>query len=396
MSIVGEPEHDQWSSRWEADAWDEVGEVPVVEPLRRQSRPVKWIVWLAFGLVVVLVVTAGWVGWWYLGRVNPDGPPGETVAFTVLDTDTVDSLAARLFAEGLVEDASVFSWYVGEKGGLEIVPGYYELPTNDHMGNLLASLRTPPGQTYIQVTFPEGFTIKQMAERLAETQPRLSAARFIEAASSAAVVSAIARPAGVTSLEGLLFPDTYRISNADNEAQIATRMAGLMERVGNQERLDERAALQRRTPYEILIIASMIEKEAKLAEDRPKIARVIYNRLFIGMPLQIDATLLYGQPPGSSQTALRTVDTPYNTYMHMGLPPTPIANPGRASIQAALDPAPNPPSGDQVCQELPDPTSGCIYLFYVLATAEGGHAFAVTNEQHEANIQKAREAGILD
>ena len=395
MSIVGEPRHDRRPSDWETDAWDEVVEVPVVEPLRRQSRPIKWIVWLAFGLAVVLVITAGWVGWWYLGRVNPEGPTGEIVAFTVLDTDTVDTLASRLFAEGLVEDASVFAWYVEEKGGLDIVPGYYELPTNDHMGNLLASLRTPPGQTYIQVTFPEGFTVQQMAERLAETQPRLSVAGFVEAASSATAVSAIARPVAVSSLEGLLFPDTYQISNADNEAQIVERMAVLMERVGNQEDLDEKAALLGRTPYEILIVASMIEKEAKLAGDRPKIASVIYNRLFIGMPLQIDATLLYGQPKGSSQTALRTVDTPYNTYLHTGLPPTPIANPGRASIQAALEPATNPPSGDPICQELPDPTSGCIYLFYVLATEEGGHAFAVTNEQHEANIQKAREAGIL-
>ena len=395
MSIVGEPRHDRRPSDWETDAWDEVVEVPVVEPLRRQSRPIKWIVWLAFGLAVVLVLTAGWVGWWYLGRVNPEGSPGEVVAFTVLDTDTLDTLATRLFAEGLVEDASVFTWYVEEKGGLDIIPGYYELPTNDHMGNLLASLRTPPGQTYIQVTFPEGFTVRQMAERLAETQPRLSVAGFVEAASAATAVSAIARPVAVSSLEGLLFPDTYQISNADNEAQIVERMAVLMERVGNQEDLAEKAALLGRTPYEILIVASMIEKEAKLAGDRPKIARVIYNRLFIGMPLQIDATLLYGQPKGSSQTALRTVDTPYNTYLHTGLPPTPIANPGRASIQAALEPATNPPSGDPICQELPDPTSGCIYLFYVLATEEGGHAFAVTNEQHEANIQKAREAGIL-
>jgi UPF0755 protein len=203
------------------------------------------------------------------------------------------------------------------------------------------------------------------------------------------------RPPGVSSLEGLLFPDTYQVSNADNEAQVVERMVTLMERVVSQENLDTKAAILGISPYDILIIASMIEKEAKLDVDRPKIARVIYNRLFIGMPLQIDATLLYGQPKGSSPSALSEVDSPYNTYMHTGLPPTPIANPGRASIQAALNPSPNPSVGDPVCQVLPDPTQNCIYLYYVLADENGGHAFAVTLEQHEANVQRARDLGLL-
>jgi len=208
------------------------------------------------------------------------------------------------------------------------------------------------------------------------------------------VVSAF-RPQGVTSLEGLLFPDTYQVSNADNEPQVVERMVTLMERVANQEDIETKAAIQGRTPYEVLIVASMIEKEAKLDEDRPKIARVIYNRLYLGMPLQIDATLLYGQPRGTSPSAMRDVDTPYNTYMHTGLPPTPIANPGRASIQAALNPSANPSVGDPICQVLPDPTQNCIYLYYVLANEQGGHAFAVTLEQHEANVQRARDLGLL-
>ena len=106
------------------------------------------------------------------------------------------------------------------------------------------------------------------------------------------------------SLEGLLFPDTYQVSNADNEAQVVERMISIMERVADQEDLEAGAAERNLTPYQILTIASIIEKEAKLDEDRAKIARVIYNRLFIGMNLQIDATLLYGQPPGSSPSAL--------------------------------------------------------------------------------------------
>jgi UPF0755 protein len=385
---------------WQVDEWDQVGEATAVEPLPRQSRIVKWSVWVAMALVVVLVLVAGWVGWWYVERAKPDGELGEPVAFTVREGDTVDSLAARLEGEGFVEDAGVFTWYVDHNGGLEVVPGYYQLRPNDHIGNVLARLRTPPSETYIQVTFPEGFTIQQMAARLAEQQPRLSVDAFIAAANAPDVVSAY-RPAGVTSLEGLLFPDTYQVSNADNEAQVVERMVTLMERVAVQEDLDVKAAALGRTPYEILIIASIIEREAKLDEDRPKIARVIFNRLstFIDMPLQIDATLLYGQPAGTSPSAMIAVDTPYNTYMYKGLPPTPISNPGRASIRAALNPAPNPPPGDPICQDLrrrPNgSTQSCVYLFYVLADEQGGHAFAATAEQHQDNVDAAAAAGLL-
>jgi UPF0755 protein len=224
----------------------------------------------------------------------------------------------------------------------------------------------------------------------------MTATDFLTAAGDPAVVSAL-RPAGVTSLEGLLFPDTYQVSNGENEAQVVERMVALMERVGRGEDLETGAAELGYTPYQILIIASMIEREARLPEDRAKIARVIYNRLgpFSLFPLlQIDATLLYNQDPALSISELRQIDTPYNTYLHTGLPPTPIANPGRASIHAALNPAPNPPSGDPICLELPDPTN-CPLYFYVLANDDGGHAFAVTIEQHERNVAAARAAGLL-
>ena len=117
------------------------------------------------------------------------------------------------------------------------------------------------------------------------------------------------------------------------------------------------------------------------------------------MPLQIDATVLYGAAQAGLDPTLpfsevRQVDRPYNTYLHAGLPPTPIANPGRASIQAALNPAPNPSVGDPICVDLPDP-SRCYYLYYVLADEDGSHVFAATPEQHDANVDKAREAGLL-
>lgn len=394
MTLVDEPDYDRRRSDWAVDDWDEVGEVTAVEPVRRQTRIVKWVVWVAFVVVIGLILVAGYLGWWYLDRVRPDGDTGPPVEFTVTATDTMLSVSERLEEQGFVVDADVFRWYVDQQGGLDLTPGFYQLPTNDHMGNVLSRLRTPPDQTYQRVTFPEGFTIAQMGERLAEVSPRLDAEAFVAAANSPDVPSLL-RPPGVTSMEGLLFPDTYRISNADNEAQVVLTMAGLMERVAEQEDLVARAEEIGLSPYEILIIASMIEKEAKLDVDRPKIARVIYNRLFIGMNLQIDATLYYEGDRDTPFPVLRQTPGPYNTYLNPGLPPTPIANPGRASIEAALNPAANPPPGDPICRDLDDPTQGCLYLYYVLANEEGGHAFAATLEQHEANIQAAREAGVL-
>jgi UPF0755 protein len=380
---------------WLVDEWDEVGEVAMVETARRQNRIAKWTVWFALVLITVLVLIAGYIGWWYLGRVAPDGELSAPVPFTVEETDTIGSLADRLEGEGFIDDSSVFRWYVERKGGLELTPGFYELRQGDHMGNVLARLRTPPEQTYQRVTFPEGFTIEQMADRLAAEIPRLDRDLFVAAATDGSIQSPFGA-AGQPSLEGLLFPDTYQISNADNEAQVVERMATLMERVaGNQEDLVEGSAALGHSPYEILIIASMIEKEAKLDEDRAKIARVIYNRLFLQINLQIDATLYYEGDRETSFPVLRNTPGPYNSYLNPGLPPTPIANPGRASIQAALNPAPNPPAGDPICQALDDPTRNCVYLFYVLANEEGGHAFAATLEQHEANIQAAIEAGVL-
>ncbi|MGI9645405.1 MAG: endolytic transglycosylase MltG [Ilumatobacteraceae bacterium] len=383
---------------WPTDPWDDADSTGSVERLRRQTRPVKWFAYAFMMVVVVGILIAGAVGWWYLGKINPAGDPGDVQSFTVQEDDDLESLSVRLEEEGLVEDAGVFRWYVDRNGGLEITPGFYEIRPDDHMGNVLGRLKTPPGQTYTKVTFPEGFTVDRMAARLESTVSRMSAEEFKEETSNPFIRSRW-QPASVTSLEGLLFPDTYQVSNAESEAQVIERMVALMERVGNQEDIETRSAVFGRTPYEILIIASMIEREAKVADDRAKISRVIHNRLFVGMNLEIDAAVLYGRDqagidPNLPFREVRQIDTPFNTYLNGGLPPTPIANPGRASIRAALNPAPNPPPGDPVCQDLPDP-SECFWFFYVLADEDGSHVFAATFEQHEENVAAARRRGLL-
>jgi UPF0755 protein len=381
---------------WHKDPWDDpdVTDALVVERARRQTRPVKWAVWLLCYLAMAGVVAVGVAGLWYSEQVNPKGDPGAPITFTVNADDTVQTVSEPLHDEGLVASAEVFRWYVERHDGLELIPGYFRLRPDDHMGNIMRILRTPPSETYTKVTFPEGFTFEKMGLRLEDKVPRLSAASFNVAATDGQIRPAWL-PSGINSLEGLLFPDTYQVSNGESASQLVERMVKLMERVGRQENIEERSAAAGRDPYEVLIIASIIEREARVPEDRAKIARVIYNRLYLNMPLQIDATLYYQQDPSLSFARLKEIDTPYNTYLHTGLPPTPIANPGRASIQAALNPVANPSLGDPLCAGLAK-DEYCLYLFYVLADEDGRHVFAATAAQHAANVQVAREKGLLN
>ena len=254
---------------WPTDPWDATDQTGTVERLRRQTRPLKWIVYTAMVLGIVMVMIAGAVGWWYLGKMNPAGVAGDVQSFTVAETDDVDSIAQRLYDQGLISDVGVFEWYVERNGGLEIIPGYYEIRPDDHMGNVLGRLRTPPGQTYTKVTFPEGFTVAKMAERLDVTVDRMTATDFITAATDQSIRSSF-QPPEVTSLEGMLFPDTYQVSNAESEGQVIERMIALMERVGEQEDIVNAAAAVGRSPYEILIIASMIEREAGVEAIAPR------------------------------------------------------------------------------------------------------------------------------
>jgi len=384
---------------WSSDPWDDTDATGAVERLRWQTRSIKWLAYTLLALLTVAVLVAGVVGWWYIHQINPPGDPSDPVSFTVGDGDTLQSVSERLQEQGFVQDAGVFRWYTDHQGGLELTPGYYELRTRDHMGNILAGLRTPPSETYTKVTFPEGFTVQQIAARLERDMSTMTAADVLAATADPSLVLAL-RPPGVTSLEGLLFPDTYQVSNGESPSHVLGRMVGAMERVANQEDIVTKGQRFGRTPYEVLVIASLIEREAKTEADRPKIARVIYNRLARGIPLQIDAAVMYGTAAAGGDPSQipfdqqRETPGPWNLYQNEGLPATPIANPGRASIRAALNPAPNPSVGDPLCAGLPDGTP-CEYLFYVLADEDGNHAFAVTLEQQDANIRAAIAAGLL-
>lgn len=383
------------TSGWVADPWDDVevlGDVSTEElsdPGRALARPLR----LAVTALVIVVLLLGATGWWFVRLLNPAGEPGIAVNFTVNEGDTPAAVASRLEQQGIIVNARVFRWYVSSKGGLDLTPGYFSLRPRDDAGRIMTALATPPAQTFVSVTFPEGMTVAQMGARLAEKIPFMSAQDFVDATSDGSVATSLSSSQS-SSLEGLLFPDTYQISGDDTEVRVVARLAAMMERVAGQEDLADSRKSVGLSPYKTLIVASMIEREAKVPEDRAKIARVIYNRLARKMKLEIDATLKYGADPNLAFSDLKERDTPYNTYRYAGLPPTPIANPGRASIRAALRPAGNPDAGDEACVGL-KPGVKCEYLYYVLIDSSGRHAFATTYEQHLANIEKARAAGVL-
>lgn len=221
------------------------------------------------------------------------------------------------------------------------------------------------------ITVPEGFTVQEIADLLAR-------AGLGERARLAAIVRAGARTLDVeflsllpvASLEGYLFPDTYRIPRHLSEREVIRLF---VERFAEVALPQWRAHGGGRPLHEIVTMASLVEREARVPAERPLIAGVLYSRLRKGWPLEVDATVLYAlgrHKPVVTFQDLK-VDSPYNTYLHVGLPPGPIANPGLAAIDAALRPA----------------FTG--YLFYV-ARADGSHAFSRTLAEHLAAVRRFR------
>ena len=391
---------------WQEDNWDgpEAWRSSEFETQPADRRPDSRTVLIALAVVMSVVLSVGATGMWYLRQINPPdlATNGKPVAtnFTVNLNDSLISVSARLENEGFIVNAGVFRWYVQRKGGIDLQPGYFALIKHEHIGNIMKKLNKSPSITFTKVTFPEGYTVTQIAKRIEDKTTRITARNFFDAMNNPLLGSEYFPTntdflVGVPfRLEGLLFPDTYQVSGDETATSVVDRMLRLMERVGNQEGLPDSQNKVGKSPYEVLIIASIIEREAKLENDRGKISRVIYNRLERGMPLQIDATLYYNSADGASFTDLKAVDSQYNSYLYSGLPPTPIASPGRASIRAALNPSPNPDLSDKICIGIKK-SSNCEYLYYVLSDANGGHTFAATEQDHAFNVEVSRVAGFL-
>ncbi len=362
---------------------------PAPEPAAPWVRVAKIV--SAFGLVVV----AGFAvvgGASYLGRLvgstfssddaggTPSSVvPGQDVTVEIPAGSTAKDIAAILAAQGVVRSALEFEVAVrNNEAASRLQAGTYEFQTLLDPGEVVAALVVGPVADTYRVTVIEGLRVTEILTRLAEASGH-PYAEFEEALLSGTVETSLRdmpdEPT-LTDWEGLLFPDTYEFSRSAEPASILQRLSSTMEQ--RMDSIDwsvvEAAGM---TPYEGLIIASLIETEVLLDEERPTVSSVIHNRLGLGMKLDIDATVLYSLGTRDISQFDSEVDSPYNTYIVGGLPPTPIASPGKASLEGAA---------------APEDTE---YLFYVLSDLEGHHAFATTIEEHNANVAKAREDGVL-
>ena len=339
--------------------------------LNRRGRVV------AGGLAILLVVGLGG-GLWLFREINPAGGPGAKVAVDVEPGTSVAGVAARLDAKGVIASARIFRIYLKLKGGTgTIQAGEYELRKNLSMGEAQAALRRGPSIRFEKLTIPEALTLDQIADRVGAL-PGRSREKFLAAARSGSVRSKWQPPRN-TSLEGLLFPDTYLVTDKEDETAIIRRMVDRFDAVAVDLGLGAAAVPTGLGPYQLIVGASLVESEAKVPEDRPLIASVISNRIQKGMKLQIDATVLYalGEHKDRISNKDLEIDSAYNTYKIEGLPPTPISAPGRASLEAMLHPA--------------DTT----FLYYVLSDKNGKHAFATTPSEFEALKAEAHRKGLL-
>jgi UPF0755 protein len=347
---------------------------------RRRGRRRGLRVFLVLALLTLPFVLA--LGWFaYQLRPGSDGP---AVTFKVTRGMGNGDVADQLADAGVIDSALAFKVWATVTGAGPFESGTYEL--NEGQGIRSAASELDEGQPEVAVTqqdllLPPGLTLPQIAARVGEL-PGKSAESFLAAASSGTIRSKY-QPADQPSLEGFLFPDTYFVGSTETEDSIVQRLVSRFDEIADKIGL---ANVQGMTPYEAVIAASLIQTEAKLAEDAPLISAVIRNRIADGMPLQIDSTLCFArlQTTGAGCTdetppsdADKAIDSPYNTYRVSGLPPTPISSVTEASLLAAMSPADVP------------------YKFYVIADEKGKHAFATTLAEHERNVAAAREKGLL-
>lgn len=355
MSLPARPYEDDQPG---AESW-RPGET-FVESGHRRRRVLPFVI----GFVVVVLLAGGLALVWAQRQINP-GKAGSAVSFIIPPQSSTAAIASILSRAGVIHDSRLFRFYAKAQGAGALLPGKYSLPRNSSYDAVISALEKGPPVVYQKFTIPEGFTLKQIAVRVGAL-PGRSADDFMAVATSGQVHSQFAP--NQNNLEGLLFPATYEVRADDTTLSIVQKMVSTFDDNASALGLGPAATQLGVTPYQVAIVASMVEREAKLDADRGPIASVIYNRLRKNILLQIDATLLYGEGQIDKKSG-----SPYNTYKVKGLPPTPIACPGLPSLQAAANP----------------PTTN--YLYYVLSDADGKHAFA-TNAADFAKLEAAARA----
>jgi UPF0755 protein len=358
---------------------DAGGEEPVVylpqeRGLLRRAAPVIGII-----TVIVVLIAAGF-GWWVSRQLNPPNAPGQAVTVTIPNNSSDSQIAELLADRGVITDANVFRAYVKLRGAGPFRAGVYDgLFAPEDMSKVVDRLdQGPLPPLTAKLVIPEGLWLSEIRARILHAFPQMSPAALDKALHT--VRSKYEAP-GSTNLEGMLFPATYEVLLSDraNATKLVQQMVTTFDQHADQLGLAQAAQQLGVSPYEVLTVASMVEEEAKLPQDRPKVARVIYNRLKQGMALGIDATVEYAlqqRVTNLTQSQLDT-DSPYNTRVHTGLPPTPIGSPGDASLQAAMHPA----DGD--------------WTYFVVTDKNGGEFFTDSYSAFQEASNKAKAEGIF-
>ena len=336
------------------------------------------VVWLA--LIVAIGVTAGRMLWVCAADVLAFGREDKPVTITIYAADSMEDIVDKLYDAGLIRFKSLCNLYAKISAAQEdIKPGIYDLNTRYDYHALVNFMSPSSSRQVVQHTIPEGYTCRQIFSLLEEN--RICTA--VDLAAFAAngdwgdywFLENVAS-GSENALEGFLFPDTYEFYKNSTPTEAITKM---LDNFGSRFTEEMRAQIETLNAdvtgggygvREVVIVASLIEKESAAPAESPAIAGVIYNRLFrweFPALLNIDAAIIYAQG-GNADHIDPSLDSPYNTYLNTGLTPTPIANPGLSSLQAAL----NPEAHD--------------YYFYVLNPSTGMHQFSTTQAEHDAWI----------
>ncbi len=365
---------DDWmdDEDWSEDLADDDGEWAEIRPPMSGRRRVL----LGLAVVLTVLVVAGGATYvWVQRQIDPPGAAGADIELEVAAGSTTEDIGSVLADNGIISSSLVWNYWtrVGEKGPFQA--GLYVFQENSSFDEAVAVLDGGPrAPENVLLTVPEGLTVTEIIPRLADPEGGLDrwSVDELNAALGSGEIRSQFQPADQPSMEGMLLPETYDVDEETDERSFIARMVAQLDETLVALEVESKAAALGITPYEVVVVASLIEEEARVPEDRTKISRVIHNRLAQGIPLGIDATSRYeAEIAGRSRDDIDfDSDSPYNTRRVQGLPPTPIAAAGSASLDAAL----NPEAGD--------------WIYYVLADAEGHHTFAVTNSEFLAAKQE--------
>jgi UPF0755 protein len=338
---------------------------PMLEQLQEQTRGPRHAKpkrrrryrWLVVLLVLALLAGGGvYAATTYYRWCQGASGPQQPVTLTIPEGTSGSSIVSMLHDKGVIRCNLVDRFVLRREGiGNDIRAGTYHLTTNMTLDDAIKVLSTPPHKAVtVRMTIPEGFRLTEIAARVHDLFG-IPTKEFLREATSGSYSLPPYLPDGKRTVEGFLFPETYQVVKKTATASSVIRLLLSQFQKEVQDLPWDNAKKLGVTPYQVVTIASMIEREAKLDKERPLIAAVIYNRLKINMPLAIDATIQYIDPDpsnGITESDLQ-IQSPFNTRLHPGLPPTPIASPRLSSIDAALNPA------------------HVSYLYYVLCPKDG-------------------------